>query len=506
MNDHPGSLAPQELIRAIGSIIEEPIFSGARFGLDVRDLTNGVSLFQHNAAEIFAAASTTKIPSCAYALTLLGPDFRFRTRFVRTGRLDESGTLHGDLILLASGDPNLSNRVTPEDTLDFENLDHGYAGPTARVVQRDPLQVIHALARGARDAGIRRITGTVLIDVQLFEEGRYGGADETMSPVTVNDNLIDIEATAGVTPGDPITYRASPQSGYVHFINQAITGDKNSEPELQFSKEQRAADGTWSVVISGSVPTGSVAMAAFAVESPSRFARTLLVEALANLGIVVEGGLVGSAVASTSVSEEAVVVAEHVSPPLAETTKVVLKVSQNLHAEMLIPVIGAMVAGARGKEARRAGYACCADVLKQWKVGQQGYLQGDASGLYGYFSPQFMSQLLVHLAGSGIYKPLLMGLPIMGRDGTLWNIQQESAAAGHVAAKTGTLICEHQLDRRLLLISKGLAGYITTRSGRDVAFAIYLNNFMCARSAEVDPVRLAGQPLGRIASAMYEHL
>ena len=58
------------------------------------------------------------------ALSLLGPDYRFHTRVFRTGAIDASGTLEGDLILVAAGDPNLSNRIQPDGTLAFQNQDH----------------------------------------------------------------------------------------------------------------------------------------------------------------------------------------------------------------------------------------------------------------------------------------------------------------------------------------------------------------------------------------------
>ena len=40
-------------------------------------------------------------------------------------------------------------------------------------------------------------------------------------------------------------------------------------------------------------------------------------------------------------------------------------------------------------------------------------------------------------------------LPVLGTDGTLWNIQTSSPAAGHVFAKTGTFAVDDPLNRRL---------------------------------------------------------
>jgi PBP4 family serine-type D-alanyl-D-alanine carboxypeptidase len=501
MNSKTVTAAP-ELNAAIRSITERAVFAGARFGIAVYDVAGGGVIYQNHADEIFAAASTTKIPTSVYALALLGRDFRFRTRVVRCGRIDDAGTLQGDLVLMASGDPNLSGRVTNEDTLEFSNLDRSNGGPKAQLVKRNPLQVIAAFVRGVCDAGIRRVTGTVLIDISLFAEGyREAGTFATISPVVVNDNQIDLEVKGGARVGDPISYRVIPSSGYVRFIDRAITGEESGEPALSFTGEQREADGTWSVTISGTVPAGSMSMATFPVESPSRFARTLLVEALAAAGVVVEGGLFGPSTPLTVTPADAVIIAEHVSPPLSEATKIILKVSQNLHAEMLMPVIGATVRGARGKDAVTVGYACAAELLARWGIDTTGACQGDACGAYGYFSPNFMCRLLIRVAASDMYEALLHGLPVLGRDGTLWDIQVRSPAAGSVAAKTGTFLLDDRLHETVLCTSKALAGYVTSRAGRRAAFAIYLNNLQSARSSKLN----LGEALGELATAIYEH-
>lgn len=502
----PAASLPQvspELAAAVSEITGRPVFAGAHFGIAAYDVAEARPVCQYRADELFVGASTTKILTCAYALGLLGPDFRFRTRIVRNGRLDEEGTLHGDLVCVASGDPNLSGRVTPNDTLDFQHLDHSNCRPNARPVERNPLQIIEKFAHDIRAAGIRRVTGTVLIDGHLFEEGfREQGSYTTVAPICVNDNLIDFEITAGQQAGDRLSYRVSPSSGYVRFIDRASTGERESEPELRFSNEQREADGAWSVVISGTVPAGSTTRSVFPVQSPSRFARTLLVEALAAAGVVVEGGLLGPSLTAKPTPPEAHAVAEHLSPPLIEVTKVVLKVSQNLHAEMLIRVIGATLRGARGEESMPAGYVCGAELLARWGVDLTGAFQADAAGGYGYFSPDFMCRLLVRISTSDVHDAFLFGLPVMGRDGTLWDIQPHSPAAGRVAAKTGTIDAHDRLRQTVLYVCKGLAGYMTARSGRRIAFTLYLNNFQFARSSDVNP----GQVLGELATAIHQHL
>jgi len=94
------------------------------------------------------------------------------------------------------------------------------------------------------------------------------------------------------------------------------------------------------------------------------------------------------------------------------------------------------------------------------------------------------------------------GLPILGVDGTLWNIQTHSPAAGKVHAKTGTDDQPDLLNRKVTVSAKGLAGYVTSRHGRHIAFAVYVNNVDVKDDAAVTAV--AGQTMGELAAMAYD--
>src|ERR1019366_1318833 len=95
-------------------------------------------------------------------------------------------------------------------------------------------------------------------------------------------------------------------------------------------------------------------------------------------------------------------------------------------------------------------------------------------------------------------------LPILGRDGTLWNIQPDSPAAGYVHAKTGTFSAGNALTKTLMVTGKGLAGYMTTASGEHLAFAIYANHVTVPRDLPEAATKIVGQALGEIAAAAYD--
>src|SRR6266478_1603974 len=262
------------LAERIQKVINRPEFAHANFGIKFVSLDTGKVLYSLNSNKLFVPASTTKLLTEGTVLAKLGADYRFYTRIYRTAPIDKNGKLKGDLVLLASGDPNLSNRIRPDGTLAFVDEDHSYNGPA---VDGDPLAVIKQLAKDVAAKGLRKIEGRVLVDASLFPDGpREGGTSVVMSSIIVNDNVIDLVATPGAKPGDPATFISTPQTSYVKFSARLTTGPANSKVTVDVSDPVTNPDGTVSVTIAGAVPLGSKPVtAAFAVPSPTNFAQTV---------------------------------------------------------------------------------------------------------------------------------------------------------------------------------------------------------------------------------------
>src|SRR6267154_1288972 len=220
----PSSHAQSEssLPQRIQKVISRPEFAHANFGIEFYSLDTGKVVYALNADKLFVPASTTKILTEGALLATLGADYRFHTRVYRTGPIDNHGTLKGDLVLVASGDPNLSNRIQPDGTLAFVDEDHSYAGPA---LPGDPLLVIKQLAKDVAAKGIHKIEGRVLIDTTLFPDGpREGGTNVVMSSIMVNDNLIDLIGSPGAKEGDPIVLKFSPQTSYIKRSEERRVG------------------------------------------------------------------------------------------------------------------------------------------------------------------------------------------------------------------------------------------------------------------------------------------
>ena len=209
--------ASDRLESEIGTVIHAADYKQAHWGILVVDLASGQTVYELNPDRLFAPASVTKLFSTAAALDTLGADYRFETPIYRQGEVDAAGVLKGDLILVASGDLSMGGRTTSDNRIAFTNSDHTYAngGDKGELTEPDPLAGLNELARQVALAGIKRVQGEVLIDDRLFDkEAGTGSGPRRLTPMIINDNLVDVI----VTPGEPgslakVTWR--PQSALV---------------------------------------------------------------------------------------------------------------------------------------------------------------------------------------------------------------------------------------------------------------------------------------------------
>jgi D-alanyl-D-alanine carboxypeptidase/D-alanyl-D-alanine-endopeptidase (penicillin-binding protein 4) len=352
----------------------------------------------------------------------------------------------------------------------------------------------------------------VLVDVSLFPQGeREGGTGIVISPICVNDNVIDVLASAGTSADAAASLTFSPVTRYARFINKTRTVPTGGEFELHFAN-QAQPDGTQVVTVTGTVPLGaSQTLAVYRVPVPSIFAETVLREALAAKGVTAP---VSTSVATVDYASlkpsytDKNEVAVHTSAPLSEEVKVTLKVSQNLHASMtdpyLIATYGAAPKGEPKADPSSAGFAAENEMLKSAGLDLGSAVQSDGAGAQAFFTPDFMVHYLTFLSQQSFAPLFRVALPVLGKDGTLAEIQKDSPAAGHVFAKTGTYGMPDLLNRQLFITGKGLAGYIVTPHGQNLAFAVYLN-LVPAPGDSAAALQRAGNVLGEIAGTIYQY-
>jgi D-alanyl-D-alanine carboxypeptidase/D-alanyl-D-alanine-endopeptidase (penicillin-binding protein 4) len=503
---HPGRA--EELAERIEKVLKEPGYQHGRWGLLIVDRQTDEVLYERAPDERFRPASVTKLFSTAAALIDLGPDFRFTTPVHRRGEVDESGVLKGDLILVASGDLSLGGRTGPDGSMLYTDSDHSYAGGhlKAKLVEADPRAGLDSLARQIQAAGIREVRGEVIIDDRLFPPApSTGSGPARVTPIILNDNIIDVVLTPGAEPGEPADCRLVPETGYVAVDNQVQTAAEGTEPTVRVESA-----GPRGIVVRGRLPVGHEPVVKIhEVEDPASFARAVFIEVLRSYGVrVAASPLDHNDVEKLPPSSEVAElprVAEYISPPFREYLRVILKVSQNLHASALPVLLGVR----QGRPTLAAGLRREGELLRSLGLDVDTISFGGGAGGSNadLVTPRATVQLLKAMAARPDFEAYEAALPVLGRDGTLAKaVGPDSPARGHVRAKTGTYWVESGLTGRAVMTSKALAGYMETASSRKLIFAFFLNDVpLDAPSDDVsDATAAAGRLLGRLCEVVYD--
>ncbi len=493
------------LSQRIKEVTTRPVFKHSTFGVEVYDLTAQKTLVVINEDKLFTSGSTTKVVTEGTALALLGENYRFHTRVYYTGKITPDGTLEGDLVLVASGDPNLSGRVKLDDTLDYIPFDHIYAGVLpGKTVAGDPLRVFKELASGVLMKGIWRIRGNVIVDASLFPSGHVEpGTHTTISPVVLNDSIIDVKATPNASVAGPVSIELAPAVPYLRVINKVRTGQPDSDPELRFTSDRAEADGSHTAVLEGSVPAGGdKALVAYKVKDPVLFATEGFREALRWANIVIEDPRDAEPAPTSEANPKRTMLVEHISPPFKEEVKLTLKVSQNLHAATTPYLLGAILAHA-SDGAFQKGLDLEKRFLIEAGLDPESVSQLDGEGGIGSaFSPDFMVRYLAYISRQPYGRIFFDSLPVLGRDGTLSETMNDSPAAGHVHAKTGSYVVSNALDSGVMVMGKGLVGYVDAANGHRMIFAAYVNMVPLRNMDDVGDV---GGMLSEIAGLIYQY-
>jgi D-alanyl-D-alanine carboxypeptidase/D-alanyl-D-alanine-endopeptidase (penicillin-binding protein 4) len=478
----------------VRAVVNRPVFAGSRWGMAFSASDSGDVLYAMNPDELFIAASSFKVFVAGTAFEALGPGHRIRTRVHRTGPVVR-GVLRGDLVLVAGGDLLLSGRTGADGAPVVPEPDPTYPGGAPLP---DPLREIRDLARQV-SAGVRQVEGRVLVDVSLFREARegiaMGDAKVTVSPMTVNDQVVHAVVTPGDTAGAPAVVRAAPDTGYVRFTGQVTTVPAAGPARpLAFTDDVTHPDGTHTVTVTGDVALGGPPRhVAYFVPSPALFAATVFAEALRDHGVRVRGG----ASADSPTRWRGAPLAEHVSPPLAEQVKVMLKASSNVHTVTFPYLVGA-IAG-RDPVTPKATY----QRYRRELFRAAGLDPDPAGSADGEYTAETFIKFLAHMKQRPHFDRYHRALPIMGRDGSIGGNQPTSPAAGHVYAKTGTGVM--RAPTGTASVHKALAGYIELPDGRWLTFA----QFMTQETTMDAALGLTGQAqeaMAEIATAVYETL
>ena len=378
-------------------------------------------------------ASCAKIITAATALSALGPDHRFHTRFLSESTPDEAGGIK-TLYVSGDGDPML--------------------------VSED----LWRMARQLNDLGLKQVRGGIVIDDSFFDSHFYPGRPGAQtrayaaktSAVAVNFNSVTIRIAPGRKAGARAAVAIEPPTDYFNLVNRTVTGGSR-----KLTITLKPGQGRETIVVSGRIPTRMKPKLYYKrVHDPVAYAGSLIRLVLLQNGIEVEGRI-----RRGRVPAGAAAILNARSKPLSVLVRSMNKFSNNFIAEQILKHLGAVRYGRPGSTAK--GLRAVGHYLESIGIPRGSYELENGSGLSERtkISARQLVRVLVAAFGDFALRPEFMAsLPIAGIDGTAADFRPAPQVRGLARAKTGTLGGV-----------SSLAGYIPTANGRIVAFAILGN-------------------------------
>jgi D-alanyl-D-alanine carboxypeptidase/D-alanyl-D-alanine-endopeptidase (penicillin-binding protein 4) len=488
---------PANVAAAIANVISKPAYAHSRLAVVVEDISTGEKLVDRDAGKMFVPGSIMKTYSTSAALEAYGPNYRFHTPVY---------AINGNLVLVASGDFSFGLREQPNGTLAYNSLpelDHNYAdtgfpGP-ATLKGSDPLAGLRALVAQVRAFGIRAVRD-VAIDDRLFNT--YDGwPDGTISPIWINENVVDITVTPA-NAEQPAAVDWRPKIAGLHVVSNVSTVSANAKTTPL--SVQSAAGGV--LHVTGSVAaTAKPSLAIWQIPKPADFARTAFIEALQRAGVSVSANPSGAnpvrLLPRAAEYRTAQKIAERVSPPLSEFVKVILKISYNRGADLMV----CLVAVKNGSRSCPDGLAYELQTITALGVSPESTIPYDGAGSVdaARTSPADQTALLRGLTRTPWGRYVHDGMAIMGVDGTQAENQAGTPVAGHIRVKDGSRVGGSPAGQALL-VAKTEVGYIDAKSGRKLVYAVFLNDVPIAGGNVAQTFFTADHDLSAIAASIQQ--
>jgi len=393
---------------------------GGRVCYAVADARSGQLLEGGNAKTGMPPASVAKAITALYALEALGPTHRFETQVVATGAVAD-GVVQGDLVLVGGADPTLDTNA------------------------------LAALAQAVKEAGIREVRGGFKVAEGILpftrtidrDQPDHVGYSPAVSGIALNFNRVHFEwrrsgnGYAVTMDARTDRYRPAVYTSKMQVVNRDL-------PVYSYSDGGRVDQ--WTV---SRRALGNGGARWLPVRNPALYAGDVFQTLARSQGIVLKAP---EAVNRTPAGRT---LAVHRSVALQTILRDMLRFSNNLTAEM----VG--MAATRAMDGRAGSLKGSAQAMSRWAsatLGASGTRLVDHSGLGGAsnMTADGMVRALAKAYHAAQLQPILRAFPM--RDAQRRIIRDHPV---DVAAKTGTLN-----------FVSGLGGYMTTRDGRDLAFAI----------------------------------
>ena len=445
-----------QLLQNIGDAMRAPGVERAVWGVAVRSLEREEPVIELNADALLVPASVAKLVTLGAAVEAVGWDYAFDSTLGASGTVTD-GVLVGDLVASGTGDPTIE-------------------GPD-----------LSGWVEAVRASGIARVSGRIVGDDNGAQEPlpRFAWAwDDLGYPygalpgaLNLGENAARITLAPGPRAGTPAELMVAPGARDLPIASDVATGPPDSTAALQPILQP----GGLGLRVLGTLPAGTQPVAfSVSVGNPTLWFATMLRQRLVEAGIVVDGDPVDiDDLAEGQAPGPVTVLHAHRSPPLSAIAGPMMKDSLNLYAETLLW----LSTGPAGPRVTDPALDAVRERLAAWGIAVGDHQMVDGSGLSrrNTLTTRALVAVLDRFYDPEGASPWMRALPVAGRDGTLESRLKGTLAENNLTAKTGSMSN-----------IRSLAGYVRTRDGEPLAFAIIVNNFEgSGRDAEAAVDRIA---------------
>jgi D-alanyl-D-alanine carboxypeptidase/D-alanyl-D-alanine-endopeptidase (penicillin-binding protein 4) len=420
-------ICPVDLPEKINSLITHPELNKARWGILIKTLEKQTTLYDRDGNQFFVPASNTKLLTTAAALVKLGENYQIKTPIYYQGNSPKLSRLS----LIGKGDPSLTidQLKTVANTLKSQGIKH-----VEKLILEDNILPQNYLNLTWEWEDIHFYFAPAINQLMLNQNA----VELTLSPQRIGQplNVIWSDAIAGKQ---------------WQIINQTRTVAENPSQGVSI----KGILGKSVLVLEGELGLQSEPkVATIAIPDPARYFAESFQQVLTEVGIQVDQLEI---VSHSSLNSQDQLLLEISSPTIPELITETNQESHNLYAEALLNLI----------QEKPDSKDNLKNILQPLGLDPNSYILKDGSGLsrQNLISPAVLVQLLIAMAQSPLGESYQKSLAIAADKGTLSNRFLDTAVAGKLNAKTGTLSG-----------SSTLSGYLENPNFEPLVFSILVNN------------------------------
>lgn len=438
--------------KAINQFVSDSALLNSSISFYAIDINTNKEIGKINPDLRLSPASTMKLFTTATALEILGGENTFKTKIGYSGSIDSSGVLNGNIIIKGGGDPCFMSY----------NFNSTYYSPDA----------FSKITEAITKTGIKKINGSIIADANYYKDNTapstwiladvanyYGASPWALS---VLDNEYKLFFKTGQKSNDSTEIvKQEPDIPFMQLENTVISDNVSGDQSVIYGgqyDDYRIATGRLPVNKTNFEVKGSIS-------NPPLLVAVILNNELLKNGISISDTpfAIPGLKFQKNIFDNFKYIYEIESPRLNDIIYFTNVKSVNLYAEHLLRQIGI---AKNGIGSNTSGI----DAINNfWYKTTGKLLMYDGSGLsrFNAVSAKQLVQVLSFMKKSSkYYEAFYNSLPIASKSGSLSSMFSGSIAENNLRAKSGYMTGV-----------RSYAGYVKTKSSKEIAFAIIINNY-----------------------------